>query len=162
MCRFAGWVWTFQENLTPKSGVGGRSHPHQPDLEGLCCSCCSPALPETSFPWSCPSRFGLWMNHCSWKPKNAHFIFFFNRWLLSPSKHSFPAHALLNCIPVSERATVPLVGRGSSAKGGILPAPPSRVCSTRINPPTHTLLLKIKTAFPPSLSSQQAARACST
>lgn len=49
--RFAGWVWTFRETLTPKSEVGGRSHPQQPDLEGLCCSCCSPALPETSFPW---------------------------------------------------------------------------------------------------------------
>lgn len=75
-------------------------------------------------------------------------LHFFNRWLLSPSQHSFPAHALLNySIPVSERATVPLVGRGSSVKGGTLPAPRSCVCSSRINPPTHTLLLQIKTAF---------------
>lgn len=114
LCRFAGWVWTSQENLTPKSAVGGRSHPQQPDWEALCCSCCTAALPETSFPWSCSSWFRFQMNHCSWKTKKCS-LHFFNRWLLSPSKHSFPALALLNySIPASERATVPLVGRGSS------------------------------------------------
>lgn len=144
-CRFAGWVWTFQENLTPQCGVGGRSHPHQPGLEALCCSCCSPALPETSFPWSCSSRFGFRMNHCSWKPKNAPFILFFSiDDCFPPSKHSCPPKLQHSCLWESYCS---LGGTWQLGEGGTLPAPGSRVCSTRINPPTHTLLLQIKTAL---------------
>lgn len=145
---FCGWVWAFQENLTPKSEVGGRSHPQQPDLEALCCSCCSPALPETSFPWSSLSRFRFQMNHCSWKPKKCS-LHFFNRWLLSPSKHSFPAHALLNYSIPDWESYCSLGGTWQFCEGGTLPAPGSCVCSTRIHPPTLTLLLQRKTAFSP-------------
>lgn len=87
---------------------------------------------------------------------------FFNRWLLSPSQHSFPAYALLNySIPVSERELLfPRWDVAALWRGALCQQ--QGACVQHQDKPTHshTAFTDKNCLFPP-LSSQQAAGACS-